>query len=185
MLDRLQRKNGSRKDRKRVGRGNGSGHGKTSGRGQKGAGARSGSKRRTWFEGGQMPLSRRVPKVGFTNIFAKPSQALNVKALARFEKGAVVDVAALAAAGLVPRADLPVKLLGEGEVAAALTLRVDGVSAGARKKIEAAGGQIELVKTATRGRKKSPKSSSAPESSSTPKSASTPESASSEEGDES
>jgi large subunit ribosomal protein L15 len=147
MLDRLQRKDGSRKPRKRVGRGPGSGNGKTAGRGQKGAGARSGHKRRTWFEGGQMPLSRRVPKVGFTNIFAKPRQALNVKALAGFEKGAVVDVAALSAAGLVPRADVPVKLLGEGEVGVALTVRVDAVSAAARAKIEAAGGQVELVKT--------------------------------------
>lgn len=153
MLDRLQRKSGSRRPRKRVGRGNGSGYGKTAGRGQKGAGARSGNKKRTWFEGGQMPLSRRLPKVGFTNIFAKPRQSLNVKALERFEKGAVVDVPMLADAGLVPRADVPVKLLGEGEIAVALTVRVDAVSASARAKVEAAGGQIELVETRMRGRK--------------------------------
>ncbi len=160
MLDRLQRKNGSRRPRKRVGRGTGSGHGKTAGRGQKGAGARSGSKRRTWFEGGQMPLSRRLPKVGFTNIFAKPRQSLNVKALERFEKGAVVDVATLASSGLGPRPDVAVKLLGEGEIGVALTVRVDAVSASAREKIEAAGGQIELVKT--KGRARKPKRVAAP-----------------------
>ncbi len=153
MLDRLQRKNGSRRPRKRVGRGPGSGNGKTAGRGQKGAGARSGHKHRTWFEAGQMPLPRRVPKVGFTNIFAKPRQSLNVKALARFEKGAVVDVPALAEVGLVPRADVAVKLLGEGELGVALTVRVDAVSASARTKVEAAGGEIELVQTRARRRK--------------------------------
>lgn len=153
MLDRLQRKEGSRRPRKRVGRGNGSGNGKTAGRGQKGAGARSGHKRRTWFEGGQMPLSRRVPKVGFTNVFAKPRQSLNVKALQRFEAGAVVDVEALAAAGLVPSPDVPVKLLGEGELGVALTVKVDAASASARAKVEAAGGQIELVATRSRARK--------------------------------
>lgn len=153
MLDRLQRKNGSRRPRKRLGRGPGSGHGKTAGRGQKGAGARSGHKHRTWFEGGQMPLSRRVPKVGFTNIFAKPRHAVNVKALQRFEKGSVVDVAALAAAGLVPRADIAVKLLGEGELEVALTVRVDSASASARAKVEGAGGQLEIVETKRRSRK--------------------------------
>ena len=147
MLDRLQRNPGSRKARKRVGRGRGSGSGKTAGRGQKGAGARSGHKHRTWFEGGQMPLSRRVPKVGFTNIFAKPRQAVNVKALARFEAGSVVDGAELARAGLVPRADIAIKVLGEGDLGVALTLRVDAVSASARQKIEAAGGTIEIVVT--------------------------------------
>ncbi len=151
MLDRLQTNPGSRKPRKRVGRGRGSGSGKTAGRGQKGAGARSGYKHRTWFEGGQMPLSRRVPKVGFTNIFAKPRQAVNVKALARFKRGAVVDAAELARAGLVPRADVAVKVLGEGDLGVALTLRVDAVSASARQKIEAAGGTVEIVKT--RGRR--------------------------------
>ncbi|MBW2415164.1 MAG: 50S ribosomal protein L15 [Deltaproteobacteria bacterium] len=147
MLDRLQTNPGSRKARKRVGRGHGSGSGKTAGRGQKGAGSRSGHKVRSWFEGGQMPLSRRVPKVGFTNIFAKPRQAVNVKALARFEAGTVIDAAELARVGLVPRADVPVKVLGEGDVGAALTLRVDAVSATARQKLEAAGGTIEIVVT--------------------------------------
>jgi large subunit ribosomal protein L15 len=150
VLDRLQRKDGSRKPRKRVGRGRASGSGKTSGRGQKGAGARSGFKKRTWFEGGQMPLARRVPKVGFTNIFAKPHQVVNVKALAGFEADSVVDVAVLSAKGLVPRADRPVKVLGEGDLGVKLTLKVDAISAGARKKVEEAGGQVELVTTLRR-----------------------------------
>ncbi len=147
MLDRLQPKAKSRKSRRRVGRGNGSGWGKTSGRGQKGAGARSGNKRRTWFEGGQMPLSRRVPKVGFTNIFAKPQQIVNVKELGRFGAGATVSVQQLAQAGLVPRGDVAVKVLGEGEISVSLKLLVDAISDSARAKVEAAGGSIELVKT--------------------------------------
>ena len=151
MLDRLAPAAGSRRPRKRVGRGIGSGSGKTCGRGQKGAGARSGFKRRPWFEGGQMPLSRRLPKRGFTNIFRRPYQVVNLKELERFDRGSAVDVETLSQAGLVARPDRPVKILGEGEIAHALKLQVDAVSAAARTKIEGAGGSIEIV--ATRRRK--------------------------------
>ncbi|MCH6562833.1 MAG: 50S ribosomal protein L15 [Myxococcales bacterium] len=150
MLDRLTPKPGSRERRQRKGRGMASGHGRTCGRGQKGAGARSGSRRRAWQEGGQMPLSRRLPKFGFTNIFRVPRQVVNLRDLARFEAGTVVDPTALAGAGLVARADRPVKVLAQGEISVALKLRVDAVSEGARKKVEAAGGGIELVPTARR-----------------------------------
>ncbi len=145
MLDRLSPKPGSRRPRKRVGRGIGSGSGKTCGRGTKGAGARSGWKRRPYFEGGQMPLSRRVPKRGFTNLFREPFQVVNVQALTRFDAGSAVDTAALAGAGLVHSAERPVKLLAQGEIDRALTLRVHAVSASARAKIEAAGGSVEII----------------------------------------
>ncbi len=153
MLDRLTPKAGSRKRRRRVGRGMASGSGRTCGRGQKGAGARSGSRRRVWQEGGQMPLSRRLPKFGFTNIFRQPRQVVNLRNLERFAKGTVVDPAVLSEAGLVARADRPVKVLGQGEISVALTLRVDAISDGARKKVEGAGGSVELVPTA-RGKPK-------------------------------
>ena len=145
MLDSLHPGAGSRRPRKRVGRGIGSGSGKTCGRGQKGAGARSGWKRRAWFEGGQMPLSRRLPKRGFTNLFREPYQVVNVKDLAGFEAGNAVDAAALAKAGLVAREDRLVKILGEGEIPVALKVQVNAVSATARQKVEAAGGSIEII----------------------------------------
>lgn len=146
-LDRLRRKPGSRKRRQRVGRGIAAGRGKTCGRGQKGAGARSGHRRRPWYEGGQMPLVRRLPKRGFTNAFRVPYQVVNLRDLARFESGAEVDPQRLAQAGLVARADRPVKLLGQGEVASPLRLRVHAASASARQKLEAAGGGVELLRT--------------------------------------
>jgi large subunit ribosomal protein L15 len=145
MLERLSPNPGSRRPRRRVGRGIGSGLGKTSGRGQKGAGARTGTRRRWHAEGGQMPLARRLPKRGFHNPFRMPSQVVNVSALGRFAPGSEVDAAALAGAGLIPSATRPVKVLGEGELAVALRLKVDAVSESARRKIEAAGGSIELV----------------------------------------
>ena len=144
MLDQLHRRPGSRRPQRRVGRGKGSGHGKTCGRGQKGAGARSGSKRRSWMEGGQMPLSRRLPKVGFTNLFRRERQIVNLCELGSFEKNSRVDAAALCEAGLIARVDRPVKVLGNGELSVALQLRVDAISASARKKIEGAGGSVEL-----------------------------------------
>jgi len=144
MLDQLTPNPGSRRPRKRVGRGIGSGHGKTCGRGQKGAGARSGSKSRPWFEGGQLPLVRRVPKRGFTNIWRVPSQVLNLRDLANFE-GTEVTAESLVAAGLVRRSDRPIKLLGTGEVKAKLQVTLQSVSAAARQKIGAAGGSVELV----------------------------------------
>jgi large subunit ribosomal protein L15 len=145
MLDRLKPNPGSRRPRKRVGRGVGSGSAKTSGRGTKGAGSRAGRKHKPHREGGQIPLVMRLPKRGFTNIFAGDVQVVNVKALGRFTAGADVDVIALAAAGLVRSVSVPVKVLGTGELAVALKLRVAAVSDSARKKIEAAGGSVEIL----------------------------------------
>ena len=148
MLDRLSPAAGAHRSRKRVGRGAGSGHGKTSGRGQKGYGSRSGSKRRAWFEGGQMPLARRLPKRGFTNIFREPFQVVNLRALERFaESSDEVDAAALAAAGLIARADRRVKVLAGGELSGPVTLAVHAISAAARRKLEAAGGSVRLLES--------------------------------------
>ena len=133
---------GARKKRKRVGRGEGSGHGKTSGRGHKGHKARSGGGTRPGFEGGQMPIHRRLPKRGFTNIFRRDVAEVNIRDLDRFDSGATVDEAALRAAGLVKGAGKTVKLLGKGEIEVPLTIRLKAVSAGARRKIEAAGGSV-------------------------------------------
>lgn len=145
MLDRLKPNRGSRRPRKRVGRGVGSGSAKTSGRGTKGAGSRAGRKHKPHREGGQIPLVMRMPKRGFTNIFERQLQVVNVKALGRFASGADVDVAALAEAGLVRSASQPVKVLGSGDLGVALKLRVAAVSDSARKKIEAAGGSVEIL----------------------------------------
>ena len=147
MLDRLKPAKGSRKPRKRVGRGVGSGSAKTSGRGTKGAGARAGRKHKPHREGGQIPLVMRLPKRGFTNLSREPAQVVNVSALARFEKGAEVDVAALVEAGLVHSAKQPVKVLGDGALEHALKVKVNAVSNSARAKIESAGGSVELVAT--------------------------------------
>jgi large subunit ribosomal protein L15 len=137
---------GSTRSRKRVGRGPGSGHGKTAGRGNKGFWSRSGSSMKRGFEGGQMPLHRRIPKRGFTNIFRTEYAVVNVDQIeSRFEAGAVVDPDALRARRLVSRSRMPVKLLARGGVTKALTVRVHRASAEARKKIEAAGGKVELL----------------------------------------
>jgi large subunit ribosomal protein L15 len=138
---------GSRKDRKRIGRGQGSGHGKTSGRGHKGQNARSGSKRRIGFEGGQMPLYRRLPKLGgFTPRNRKVYAIVNVSDLeARFEKGATVDPAALAESGLIKKERQSVKVLGDGELTLSLTVRAHAFTRSAREKIEAAGGKAEVI----------------------------------------
>jgi large subunit ribosomal protein L15 len=146
MLDRMKPARGSRRPRKRVGRGVGSGSAKTSGRGTKGAGARAGRKHKPHREGGQIPLIMRLPKRGFTNPMAGETvQVVNVKSLARFKKGAEVDAAALAEAGLIRSAAKPVKVLGDGALEAALKVRVTSVSGSARAKIEGAGGSVELV----------------------------------------
>ena len=146
MLDRMKPAKGSRRPRKRVGRGVGCGSAKTSGRGTKGAGARAGRKHKPHREGGQIPLIMRLPKRGFTNPMAvTESQVVNVKALARFKKGAEVDAAALEEAGLIRSAAKPVKLLGEGALEAALKVRVTSISESARAKVEGAGGSVELV----------------------------------------
>ena len=129
----------------RKGRGNGSGNGKTAGRGQKGQWSRSGGGVRVGFEGGQMPLARRIPKRGFHNIFAKPLEAINVSALDKFEDGAVVTVNELMEAGILSKCEYGVKILGKGEITKKLTVRANAFSASAKEKIEAAGGKAEVV----------------------------------------
>ena len=132
---------GSKKDAKRIGRGHGSGWGKTSGKGHKGQKARAGRGMRVGFEGGQMPLQRRIPKRGFNNIFAKEIVSINVGSLNRFEDGAVVDAAALVEAGLVKNYFDGIKILGNGELKKNITVKVDAYSESAKAKIEAAGGK--------------------------------------------
>ena len=129
----------------RKGRGNGSGNGKTAGRGQKGQWARSGGGVRVGFEGGQMPLARRIPKRGFNNIFAEPLDALNVSVLDKFEDGAVVDVQAILDAGIISKCKYGIKFLGNGEVTKKLTVKAAAFSETAKQKIEAAGGKAEVV----------------------------------------
>ena len=129
---------------KRLGRGVGSGLGKTSGKGHKGAKARSGGGKRPGFEGGQMPLTRRLPKRGFTNIYRKEYAAVNVSALECFENGATVNAEALIDAGLIKKTLDGVKILGGGELTKKLTVSVDKVTASAKEKIEAAGGKVEV-----------------------------------------
>ena len=136
---------GSRRDSYRKGRGAGSGNGKTAGKGHKGQKARSGGGVRPGFEGGQMPLARRVPKRGFNNIFATKYVGINVDALNRFEDGAVVDEAAIVAAGLVKKTLDGIKILGRGELTKNLTVKVTAFSAAAKEKIEKAGGKAEEV----------------------------------------
>ena len=136
---------GSRTAPKRVGRGAGSGLGKTSGRGHKGQKARSGGGVRPGFEGGQMPLIRRIPKRGFYNPFSTHSAIVNVAYLAAFEAGSVVDFAALKAAGLVKKELDGLKVLGEGELNVALTVKAAKFTQTAREKIEAAGGKAEVI----------------------------------------
>ena len=144
-LNELSPAPGSRKSRKRVGRGVGSGSGKTAGRGTKGLKSRSGGQVRAGYEGGQMPIHRRLPKGGFTNIFKKNFAAINVRDLAKFESGSVVDEAALVRQGLVKGKRDGIKLLGHGEIGIPLTVKVDRVSKSARTKIESAGGKIEVA----------------------------------------
>ena len=146
MLEHLEPRPGARHRTKRVGRGPGSGHRKTSGRGIKGQGQRSaGRETGRQFEGGQMPLVRRLPKRGFRSHRADGPQIVNVGALADFGEGARVDAAALVERGLVRAGGGPVKVLGDGAAPRNLTLAVSAVSAAAREKIEAAGGRIEIV----------------------------------------
>jgi large subunit ribosomal protein L15 len=146
MLDRLQPRPGARNARKRKGRGPGTGNQKTAGRGTKGQGKRSpGRETPLYFEGGQMPFTRRIPKRGFTNIHREEHLVINVRDLARFGDGATVDPAALAARGLLRSAGRRVKLLGEGAAPARATVRVHAASASAKSKIEAAGGSVEIL----------------------------------------
>jgi len=135
----------SRKSAKRLGRGVGSGWGKTAGRGNKGFNSRSGGGVRPGYEGGQMPIQRRLPKRGFNNKFRKKIAILNVRDLQAFESGSQVDEAALVKAGLVKGSKDGVKLLGHGEIRIALNVIINQVSKSAREKIEAAGGTVEVV----------------------------------------
>ncbi len=145
MLNELSPPKGSRKPRRRLGRGPGSGRGKTAGRGTKGHNSRSGGGVRPGFEGGQMPIHRRLPKRGFTNIFRKDIATINIRDLSKFETGSLVDEAALIRNGLVKGKNDGIKLLGHGDIKYPLTIKIDRVSKSAREKIEAAGGNVEVL----------------------------------------
>ncbi|MCX5918296.1 MAG: 50S ribosomal protein L15 [Deltaproteobacteria bacterium] len=144
-LSELRPPEGARKKRKRIGRGEGSGHGGTSTKGHKGYKARSGGKRSPGFEGGQMPLQRRLPKRGFKNPSRKEWSVVNLRDLSAFQDGAVVDVEGMKSSGLVKKVGFGVKILGEGEISRPLTVRAQAFSLSARKKIEAAGGKAEVI----------------------------------------
>ena len=136
---------GARQTRKRVGRGVGSGWGKTAGRGSKGQNSRSGGGVRPGYEGGQMPIHRRLPKRGFKNIFKKIYAIVNIRDLEKFESGSVVDEAALVREGLVKGKRDGIKLLGQGEIDMPLTVKIHMISRSARAKIESAGGKVEVL----------------------------------------
>ena len=142
-LNTLAPSKGARRANKRVGRGPGSGWGKTAGRGHKGARSRSGYTAKPGFEGGQMPLHRRLPKRGFTNIFKKQYTIVSLSVLDRFDAGTVVNKSVLLESGLIKKSDELVKILANGEISKALTLEVDKISRGAREKITAAGGTVK------------------------------------------
>ncbi|MBQ3331345.1 MAG: 50S ribosomal protein L15 [Ruminococcus sp.] len=144
-LHELSPAEGSKKEVKRIGRGHGSGWGKTAGKGHKGQKARAGKGMRVGFEGGQMPLQRRIPKRGFNNIFAKKVVAINVGTLNKFEDGAVVDLAALTEKGIVKNSFDSVKILSNGTLTKKLTVKANAFSKGAVAKIEAAGGKTEVI----------------------------------------
>jgi large subunit ribosomal protein L15 len=144
-LSNLAPPEGARRARKRVGRGPGSGTGKTAGRGQKGQKARAASKKMPGFEGGQMPMQRRLPKRGFTPLTRKNWQTVNVSALARFEAGEEVTPETLAAKGLVRSADGLVKILGNGDISVALTVKAHKFSKAAEAKISGSGGTVEVI----------------------------------------
>lgn len=144
-LDELKPAEGSRFERKRIGRGIGSGTGKTSGKGHKGQNARSGGGVRPGFEGGQMPLYRRLPKRGFTNIFAKEYVAVNVSELERFDNGTEVSAELLKETGVISKIKDGVKILGRGEITKKLTVKAAKFSASAQEKIEKAGGKTEVI----------------------------------------
>ncbi len=144
-LNELSPAEGSRSSRKRLGRGVGSGLGKTAGRGSKGHRSRSGGGVRPGFEGGQMPIHRRLPKRGFTNIFKKSIVILNIVDLKRFESGSIVDEETLLAAGMAKGQYDAIKLLGQGDIDFPLTVKVNAASKSAIDKIEAAGGKVEVI----------------------------------------
>lgn len=145
-LSELRPAKGSKKSAKRVGRGPGSGHGKTACKGHKGAKSRSGFHQAPGFEGGQMPLHRRIPKRGFTNIFAVETQAVNVGRLSVFESGDEVNAKALKRAGIIKSDEVKLKILGDGKLDRAITVIADAFSEKARQVIETAGGRAEVRK---------------------------------------
>ena len=150
ILSNLKYQEGSRRKRKRIGRGQGSGHGGTATRGHKGAGSRAGNKHRAWFEGGQMPLVRRIPKFGFRNPFRTEYQIVNVKQLDTLvEKGRITDgkvnPEVLHAIGAVSKKNVPVKILGDGELKSKLEIRAHAFATSAIQKIESAGGKAILI----------------------------------------
>ncbi|MGC9325369.1 MAG: 50S ribosomal protein L15 [Desulfomonilia bacterium] len=144
-LSNLKPAPGSRKKNKRIGRGNSSGHGTTSGRGAKGQKARSGGTVPSWFEGGQMPIYRRLPKRGFKNAFRREYAVVNISDLTEFEANSVVDPEALKARGKISSAEIQVKLLAKGEIDIPLTVRLNKASQAAMDKIVKAGGTFEVV----------------------------------------
>ena len=144
-LNQLKAPRGANRERKRVGRGQASGLGKTAGRGGKGQKARTGNMHFEGFEGGQMPLQRRLPKFGFVNPFRRDLEEVQVARLASLPAGSTVDAAALRDAGLIRGRGEGVVVLGKGELTAALTVKADRVTAGARAAIEKAGGKVEIV----------------------------------------
>jgi len=144
-LNELSPAKGSRSARKRLGRGVGSGTGKTAGRGSKGLKSRSGGSVRPGFEGGQMPIHRRLPKRGFTNIFKKQFVEINIRDLLKFESGSLVDKGVLIQEGLVRGRNDGIVLLGKGDISIPLTIKVNRISKGARGKIEGAGGTVEVI----------------------------------------
>ncbi len=144
-LETLSPAPGSKRDVKRIGRGHGSGNGKTAGKGHKGQKARAGFSRSLGFEGGQMPLQRRIPKRGFNNIFATVYATVNVDALNAFENGSVVNADALVDAGIIKKTLDGVKILGNGELTKKLTVQAAAFSKSAQEKIEAAGGKAEVI----------------------------------------
>lgn len=145
MLNGLTPRPGARHRRKRVGRGPGSGKGKTCGTGVKGQGTRSGQKIKPWFEGGQMPIYQRVPKKGFHNRFRTTNEIVNLGDLSVFGEGAMIDARALAERGLIRGAGAPVKVLAEGEAPKGIKLTVNKISSAAKAKVEAAGGSVEIA----------------------------------------
>ena len=144
-LNQLTATPGATKERKRIGRGYGAGTGKTAGKGHQGQKARAGHGMRPGFEGGQMPMQRRIPKRGFNNIFAKEIVSINVGTLNKFEDGASVDAAALMEAGILKKECDGVKILSNGTLTKKLTVKANAFSAAAKEKIEAAGGKAEVI----------------------------------------
>ena len=144
-LDSLSPVKGSVSKRKRIGRGHGSGLGKTSGRGHKGSGQRSGNKKRAWFEGGQMPLARRLPRRGFTNIFKENFQIVNLGDLTNLKDGSIIDPIFLKESGLIRSSLKPVKILGNGSIAKKIKISASAFSSVAKEKIENAGGETIIL----------------------------------------